>query len=568
MFILFRGDVIDDTRKAGAIEKFAALFGVSSQQAAPFFQRRAVFFRNGLDSFTARRYYRSLTAVGTEVFLGRESALPFESPDAAELQNLPVAACPLCQTKQIVDQSCVVCNQKELKEIQRPLGHGPYEHDKDAASALIATGDSKPGHVPEEIKTHSEKARKALWIGCLLMLVALIFDEFIADYALFEAVALWKKNTLDLGLFPYLVATLIITYGCLHYVRLKGYPTGFGLLGLANLMGLGILILLPSRRQTDRKKPYLNPIRFGSLLMIGFTLWWASGFFHMQKDAVAFLDRPVPFLMDAYDPDFDVEDGNVATEDILIERETYLKAYIDEAFDLLATHEFDIDTTARIADGIYSGISNLSIWSNYQHFLYRINDYEIPNCFRQEEIEARLRAYLKDVSKRNTQLENGIVARTHKDWTMMYYREDDAHFREIGDLGRKLSTLVYRPIVFPWDPAEREKDITERISDALDNFDSTKELFEIEYEPDSRRIWILLKPDLTEPLAGKTICFGIWEKPGRVSWSQKKGTHRKTVTVFKRIGGDLPGKYLPPDFGNDLAKVAVQIASVEYDSQS
>ena len=99
-----------------------------------------------------------------------------------------------------------------------------------------------------------------------------------------------------------------------------------------------------------------------------------------------------------------------------------------------------------------------------------------------------------------------------------------------------------------------------RTSNVLHDFDPTEELFDVEFQTDSRQIWILLKPDLVEPLAGKTICFGLWEKPGAVRWSQKKGSYRKTVTVFKRIGGDLPGKYLPPDFGNPLAKVAQQMA--------
>jgi hypothetical protein len=567
MFILFKGDLLDETQQVDVISKFGALFGVSPQEAAPFFKRHAVFYRNKLDSFTAQRYYRMLTGIGVKVFLGRDLSVASDCPDAAALQSIPLATCQICHTHQVFDSKCVICNGSELKKIPVQSVNGPHTHQRGAASAFIEESDSGSVHTPHELKEHTEKARKALWIGCLLMLVALIFDQFLTNYAMFEAVALWEKNTLDMGIIPYLVATLIITYGCLHYVRLKGYPSGLGLLGLTNLFGLGILILLPTRRQPEVEKPYLNATRIGSVLMIVFCLWWTAGFFGKQKDSGSFLSKPVPFLVELHEPELNVDDSIPAAQDALLEREEYLQAYINEAFDLLSTHEFDIDTTARIADGLYSAISNLSIWLHYQHFLYRIHDREIPLCFRQDEIEAKIRGYLNDVISRTVQLQNGIVARTHKDWTMFYAREDDPDLQEINEFRRKLLTLVYRPIVFPWDPEERDKDITERVSNALHGFDATEELFDVEFQTDTRQIWILLKPDLVEPLAGKTVCFGLWEKPGAVSWSHKKGTYRKTVTVFKRIGGDLPGKYLAPDLGNALAKAAVQIATGDFDPQ-
>jgi hypothetical protein len=413
MFILFKGDLLDEVQEVCVISNFAALFGVSPQEAAPFFKRHAVFFRNKLDSFTAQRYYRMLTGIGAKVFLGRESSVAYDSPDAAALQSIPVATCQICHTHQVFDSKCVICNGSELKKIPVQSVIGPHNH----------------------------------------------------------------------------------------------------------------------------------------------------------SDSGSFLSKPVPFLVELHEPELNVDDSIPAAQDALLEREEYLQAYINEAFDLLSTHEFDIDTTARIADGLYSAISNLSIWLHYQHFLYRIHDREIPLCFRQDEIEAKIRGYLNDIISRTVQLQNGIVARTHKDWTMFYAREDDPDLQEINEFRRKLLTLVYRPIVFPWDPEERDKDITERVSNALHGFDATEELFDVEFQTDTRQIWILLKPDLVEPLAGKTVCFGLWEKPGAVSWSHKKGTYRKTVTVFKRIGGDLPGKYLAPDLGNALAKAAVQIATGDFDPQ-
>jgi len=37
--------------------------------------------------------------------------------------------------------------------------------------------------------------------------------------------------------------------------------------------------------------------------------------------------------------------------------------------------------------------------------------------------------------------------------------------------------------------------------------------------------------------------------------------HFISVTVFKRIGGDLPGKFLLPDLGKTLAKAVQQRAA-------
>jgi hypothetical protein len=94
--------------------------------------------------------------------------------------------------------------QQELEKIPRQPVNDLFDHPRSAVSAFIEERDSVPGSTPHEFKACAERARKALWIGCLLMLVALIFDEFVANYAMFEAVALWEKNTLDMGIIPYL----------------------------------------------------------------------------------------------------------------------------------------------------------------------------------------------------------------------------------------------------------------------------------------------------------------------------------------------------------------------------
>jgi len=192
MLILFRGDLLDETKQNSVISKFAALFGVSPKEAAPFFKGHAVFFRNKLDPFTAQRYYRTLSAVGAKVFLGRESSVPLDSPDAATLQSMPATSCPICQTNQVFDKKCVLCNRKTLHKTPLPPVNGRHFLRRDAASAFIeeSGSESRPGHMPDDLRPHAAKAGKALWVGCILMLAALIFEEFLANYRIFEAVSL------------------------------------------------------------------------------------------------------------------------------------------------------------------------------------------------------------------------------------------------------------------------------------------------------------------------------------------------------------------------------------------
>ncbi len=560
MLILFKGDLLHETKQASVISKFAALFGVSPKEVAPFFNGQAVFFRRKLDSFTAQRYYRRLSAVGAKVFLGREPTVPLDRPDALTLKNIPLTQCPTCQTNQVFDKTCVLCQRNELQKAPLQPVEGSSFPGHDAANTFFEKSGSEagPGYMPAELKPLAAKARKALWMGCFLMLASLIFEEFLVNYRMVEFVTLWKGKTTELGIAPYLVATLMITYGCLHYARLKGYPKTLGLLGLSNLYGLGILILLPSRRQPQADKPYWDKARISSVLMIVFCLSWTVKFLGAQQYAGDFLNQPLPFLIADHRLAAAEGDSMPAAEADLLKEEQYLQLYIKQAYDLLSAQDFNLNTTAKIADRIYCAISSLSVWLNYQQFVYRTHDHEIPLCFRPEEVKAKIRAYLDNARSRNGELQNDIVNRIHGDWTMFYVRQDDPDQRVIDEFRRQLSASVYQPIVHPWDPGKQETLISERVAAALQDFNTAAQMFDVVFKENSNQLWILLKSDLIEPLAGKTACFGIWQKPGAVRWSQKKGTYRKTVTVLKRIGGDLPGKFLPPDFGNPLASVAAE----------
>lgn len=563
MLILLKGDLLPETNQARVISKFAELFGVSPQKVAPYFNGQVVFFRRKLDAFTAQRYYRNLSAAGAKVYLGREPTVPLDRPDIVTLKNLPLAQCPICQTNQVFDKACVLCQRNELQKAPRQPAEGSSFPPHDAAHTFNAKNGSEAvsEYLPAELKPLAAKARKALWMGCLLMLASLIFEEFLADYRMFEFVSFWKGKTTGLGIAPYLFATLMITYGGLHYARLKGYPGVLGLLGLFNLIGVGILILLPSRRLPWAGKPFWDKSRISSVLLIVFCLCWTVKYAGERQYAVNFLNQPLPFPVADHRLTAAQGDSPPATETDLLEEEQHLQRYIQEAYDLLSAHDFNLNTTVKIADRIYAAISNFAVWLNYQQFGYRTHEREIPRCFRPEEIEAKIWAYFDDMRLRNGELQNEAVNRIHVDWTMLYVRQDDPDQRVIDEFRRQLSTFVYQPIVHPWDPSMQETTISERVEAALQEFDRAGQIFEVKFYEDSNQLWILLESDLIEPLAGKTACFGIWQKPGAVRWSQKKGTYRKTVTVFTRIGGDLPGKFLPSDFGNSLSIVARQVAS-------
>lgn len=570
MLILFKGDLLPGSKQASVISKFAALFGVSPEEVAPFFNGQAVFFRRQLDAFTAQRYYRRLSAVGAKVFLGREPIVPLGKPDAVTLKSIPLTQCPICQTNQVFDKTCVLCQRNELQKASLQPIEGSSFPRHDAANPILAESRSEAGsgYITAELKPLAAKARKALWLGCLLMLASLIFEEFLANYRMVEFVAMWKSKTTQLGIMPYLVATLVITYGCLHYAELKGYPKALGLLGLSNLFGLGILILLPSRQRPYADQPYWNKARISSVLMIVFCLGWTVKLLGAQNYAGDFLNQPLPFLIADHRQTASDGESMPATQADLLEEEQYLQSYIQQAYDLLSTQDFNLNTTAEIADRIYAAISSLSVWLNQQHFVYRTYDGEVPFCFQPQDIEAKIEQYLNDVSLRNAALQNDIVNRIHMDWTLFYGRQDDPDQRVIDEFRRQLSVFVFQPIVHPRDPAIQETSISERVAAALQDFNPADQLFEIEFNQNFNKLCIILASNLIKPLAGKTACFGIWQKPGAVRWSRQKGTYRKTVTVFTRIGGDLPGKFLPPGIGNPLSIAARRDAVADLPTQN
>ena len=304
---------------------------------------------------------------------------------------------------------------------------------------------------------------------------------------------------------------------------------------------------------------YLTGKRIVVAVLLVLALYWAGKTVFKQIDSRHFLSKSVPFQNEVIQLDSPESDGYLDNGEVLLEHETYLQNYIDEAFELLSDYKFDPADTAEIADRVYSGLSNLSMWLNNQHFSHQISGSEIPPSYKKEEIEAKIASFLDDVISRNKDLQNPIVARTHHDWAFLYDRQNNQEFKEVEQFRADLLKLLYHYIVYPLDPNIRRKDLAERISLGIAAYELSSDLFGVYHETGRQELWIMLNDHLDSALAGKRVRFGFWQEPGRVEWSQKLGTYRKKRIVMRRIGGDLADKYLTADLGNALAKVGTNI---------
>jgi len=279
--ILFRGDLLDGEEKTEVLARFSGLFSVSPSQVEPFFDDGAVFFRGTLDLPTARKYYSAFHKIGARAYVGISLDAFFQCPGFEKLKGTPVATCPSCNTWQIFGSECVYCHRESLQRIVPQQEEGT-QGGIAAAGPVAAVKKSKAeAGTAGDMTLSSAIAKRAYSSAGILMLVLILFQEYIAWPGSFPLPLMAEGRALSGGANPYsvaffLLATLAITYGSWHYVRTKGYRPLFALLGLGNIPGLGILVLLPHRLEPGANTPYLNAHRVAAIIMIALFLGWVT----------------------------------------------------------------------------------------------------------------------------------------------------------------------------------------------------------------------------------------------------------------------------------------------------
>jgi len=506
-FILFRGDIIGDSRPENVKNRIARLFSAPVHMAAPFFNGDALFFRTGMDLFTAKKYYKAFEKAGARAYIGPDTAISNKEPDPDELRSLETVTCTRCSTEQTTGETCVICSGI----LKQP---GTRED-----AVKNAAGE----YVSDEILHSQKRARRIFQIGGFLLLIIYIFDENLREFAIRQASLYLESNTPSIGFLPHIAATLIIFYGCIHFVRVKGYPAVLSLVGLTNILGLGILVLLPNRCKPEEKRPIFHLKNIGGVVLILLSVFWAYNVLFKNSAFSAFLNMPQPFLAALESGDgFSLQPW----PESLVSPEKDLRQYIENGYNLLSKYDFDIAATQKIADRIYFALSNMSIWLYYQQYLFIINDREIPDNLSDEAIEEKTYGYVKSLMKRNQALNNGIVYRSHQDWIYVYHRENDpeaAKIRRIADRLQRWAVDV--PIRMELEHIEFEE-IAAR-------FDSSGHPYFADMQIQNGQILIRFRSDIVEPIAGKTIRFASWYEE----------TYRGEHLAIRRTGGNIEEKY-------------------------
>lgn len=521
MFICFKGDIQENRRPEEARDRFASLFSISSDEVGPLFRKEAVFIRQGLDRFAVDKYRKIFQKAGVRFFIGDESAFG-GSPNPKLVLTLNTVICPRCKTEQTYGGNCLMCPDQPLRQAKEPPANanerGIGETEGPAGNEAEAGSEKS---MPEAIRRSNRIARRVFRFGGLLMLAIFMFDEKFREFAITHATLYLDANTKSVGWLPYFLVTLYLTYGCYHYVRVKGYSPWFAFLGLTSLFGMGIIILLPNKRDPEPNQKPLSRKNIAGVVFILISLYWAQNLLMKKGDAGRQLQQPVPLSTELETPD---DESRTAWPDSLEIHERELWAYVDDTFALLSDYDFEISETEQISDRIYLALSNFCVWLDYQHYLFIKYDEDIPENLGREAIEKRIEKYILMLREKVEELDDPLVQRAHVDWTMGYIRENDKVFEETVKIGNWMLRWML-------DLGLMEAEFSE----LAEEFDPENHPYFAEMSEEDDELSIRFRDDLVETYAGKTIRFATWIEVD---------DREREYTVIRRIGGNIWDKYL------------------------
>ncbi len=537
MFVYFKGDIQENKDRKEVKSGLAALFSVPEASIDPLFNNEAVFLRSGLDHFAALKMVEAFTKAGGRPYLGEESIFADGTPDPNQVFSLESAECIQCGVEQTDGgDRCLLCGGHLLKKSIKKESPGASVQDDSAPDQKLPANESEPPpdrhsrKYDEDLRRSDRIVRRVFRFGSLMMLILFIFDEELYQYSLRFAGYYNESNTPTLGIMPFAIITGYITYGCLHYARIKGYSKWFGLLGMANLFGIGCMVLLPNKFNPSGSKKLLTKKNLQGVIIVLIAMYTLPGMLLKRvdmeelagEDVMRFLDRPIPFGAELEVRD---DDSRHSWSTTCEKGAPVLKAYIDEALELLADHDYSISLTEKIADRYYHALSNFSIWLTYQHYLFLKNQEEIPNELRIKAIALKVKEYYDAIEAKIDEIHNPVIYRTRNDWTSGYYRQKDPEAKQIEKLGRWLAH---------WMSNLGDRGPYIDLKQYVANFDPAPYMFLGDLRLEDGELVLQFKEGLPEYYAGKTLRFGIWFEEGT----------RYDQYVFRRIGGTVSGRYI------------------------
>lgn len=388
----FNGEMSPEAKPTAVKLGLAKLFSVDPKEIDPLLSGKAVFIREPIPEFTARKYQEEFRKLGAIGYLSESQAgvpLKINEIDRAqfkqgekvssgtELSPMDTNYCPKCQSKNIDQGQCMSC--------------GIYVEKYRARMRPDSAGEQREDETDLVEDTSEERRSGVRWISLsVTALYALIFlDTQISNFFIgFNPFG-------GLGVFPYLLVHIALIYGCIQYATAKGYNPLLGLMGVFSLAGLSLLLVAKDRDVRFNANSFKQWIF--ALFCIGYSVYWSVGQVveYQRVSAILASVQELSFGREVYPS----ESGQ--QNDLYYTREhKELLAYLNETLELLKQKQFGVKKQAQIAEMVMQSIAQYELWKDYQTYLLCNDGLVLPESLNRkkrrkdgEELMRLLRSY-------------------------------------------------------------------------------------------------------------------------------------------------------------------------------
>lgn len=372
----YAGEMSPEAKPATVKLGLAKLFSVDPKEIDPLLNGKAVFIREPIPEFTARKYQEKFRKLGAIGYLSESKAgalLKANEMDSVRLAQgenvlsdakrnlMDTDCCPKCQAKNIDQGQCSSCGIYVEKYRARMRPNPVVEQAEEEADVIEDT---------------SEERRSGIrWISLsVTALYALIFlDSQISDFVIgFNPFG-------GLGVFPYILVHFALVYGCIQYATAKGYNPLLGFIGMFSLAGLSVLLVAKDRDIRFNANSFKQWVF--ALFCIGYSVYWSVNQFveYQRVSAVLASVQGLSSGREVYPSDSGQQN------DLHYSREhDELHAYLKETLELLKQKQFSVKKQAQIAEMVMQSIAQYELWKDYQTYLLSNEGLVLPDSLNRK----------------------------------------------------------------------------------------------------------------------------------------------------------------------------------------
>lgn len=396
-------------------------FSLNDKDADNFFQEGTYFERSWIDAFTAKQYLQLFKKIGLQAELihsnedktGSVVSFPVSNREKeAVTENI----CPKCHSLKTNNEHCDTCGIYFSKYRDRNEQNNPH----DTQQANEAT--SQDG---------SALTKKILSIGLILFTISFVSDDFLSSLVILGHAGI------DLGYYPYLFSALIVSVGAGLLMKQRGYHPWLGIFALTGLPGLGVLTLLPDRKDKKRSG-LLNKNNLLGLALIAVGLFWYFGKIESNRSTDTFLAL-ADTLQEGRNEYPSTELDNLANAADIEFSE--IMDLFDNGFSLLEQNSFRPDTQEKIAEVMLNEASRFLVWIEYQRYLHVMMTDEVPVTVDKKHFN-EYATHIKERAKAGVLAVNSVrLAEVYRRW-FTFSIDYNHSVQSVGKLNASLNRLL------------------------------------------------------------------------------------------------------------------------------